>query len=432
MTSFYVSLREGIEFSVILLLLVGVYPHHKKRLIVSALLIACGGALLTAFNFPLSGFLRKAFTGLLFPSFVLLLFLSFMSREGIIYPLIALVLTVLLPSAELTSVVLEEATLKGRWPVLSGLAGLLVAGLFFMTGLSFLKRIKMKQFFRTDGVMVFLASFCFVFGGLDEFDASSIITVLQQGLYRLLQSFVPFIEERLLIPDGKMVVTFVSEVFGYLSSQRVAMALAACILFLPPVVAFVRLLLTPEPETDAIGKRAEKRKIVAVYIDYLMKKGTPLALSLAVGIVLLHSANLAVRPTYDPEPIPVVSEGDAIAIPLKDKFGDISDGRIRKYSFLSGGKTYRFFIVMRPDGEVVAVLDACEVCPPRGYVQRGDHVVCTYCNTPMPIQTVGRPGGCNPIPVPYVVQGDTLALSKGALITAHEKQAGKETGSVLR
>ena len=144
---------------------------------------------------------------------------------------------------------------------------------------------------------------------------------------------------------------------------------------------------------------------------------------------MLHSANLAIRPTFEPEPIPVVADGDAITLPLADKFGDISDGKMRKYSFRHNEEIYRFIVMMRPDGEVIAVLDACEICPPVGYVQRGEHVICKYCNTPIPLGSLGQPGGCNPIPVRYKTEDNTITVSKREIINAYKKETGKKIGS---
>jgi uncharacterized membrane protein len=205
------------------------------------------------------------------------------------------------------------------------------------------------------------------------------------------------------------------------------MAVTALLLFIPPVYVFIRLLRSPEPVTDSIVVKAEKRKVMSIYIAELIKKGTPLLLSLLVSIVLLHAANLAMNPLFDPEPIPVIADGDEITILLKDNFGDISDGRIRKYSIRNKGNVYRFLVLMRPDNEVVAALDACEICPPTGYVQRGEHVICKYCSTPLPLQSIGQPGGCNPIPVKSRREGDTLVLNKTEIVDTHDKWLG--TGS---
>jgi hypothetical protein len=54
MDVFLISLRETIEFSVILLLLAGVYRGHNKALISSTLLVIIAGTLITVFNYPLN------------------------------------------------------------------------------------------------------------------------------------------------------------------------------------------------------------------------------------------------------------------------------------------------------------------------------------------------------------------------------------------
>jgi uncharacterized membrane protein len=203
------------------------------------------------------------------------------------------------------------------------------------------------------------------------------------------------------------------------------MAVTALILFIPPVYVFIRLLITPEPSTDDIEVKAERRKVLAIYTDELIKKGTPLLIALLVIIVLLHSANLAMSPMFDPEPIPLVADEDMLTIPLKGKYGDITDGRIRKFSIRQQGRAYRFIVISRPDGEVVAALDACEICPDYGYVQRGEHVICKYCSTPIPLLSLGQPGGCNPIPLKYKLEGDDLVISKNEIVKTHNNWIGE-------
>jgi uncharacterized membrane protein len=428
----YITLREGLEFSVILLLLVSIYREHKYALIFSAVAAIAAGIFMTGISFPVSGFIKKVYVGFMFYSFLLVLVLSLVSDKKVIYPVAALVLMLSIPSAQLASVVMEDAALKGSSTLIFAIAGLAAAGAVFAVLLRLLPRVRMERFFGTDGIMVFLAAFCFAFGGLREFDHSSIITSLQKGLYIFISSFSVFLKKTLLIPDGGLVSAGSDMLFVYLSSQRVAMAVTALLLFIPPLLVFIRLLFVPEPETAGIVKKADKRKVISVHINELIRKGTPVLAALLIIIVQLHAANIAIRPTYEPDPLPVITEDDIIQIPLVDKLGDISDGRMRKYAFRAGGETFRFFAMVKPDGDVVAVLDACEICPPRGYVQRGEHVICKYCNTPIPVSTLGQPGGCNPIPVTYRVENDTLFLSRSDIISAYREKAGKETGSLLR
>jgi high-affinity iron transporter len=59
----------------------------------------------------------------------------------------------------------------------------------------------------------------------------------------------------------------------------------------------------------------------------------------------------------------------------------------------------RFFAI-RVNGEVRTCLDACQICGPKGYFESGGALVCRNCTSPIAIPTLGRGGGCNPIPVP--------------------------------
>jgi hypothetical protein len=276
-------------------------------------------------------------------------------------------------------VIYDEIILKGVTVLIYAvLGGLIGVGSFIYT-LRYVTRFNIRKFVGTDGIFIVLAAFCFMFGGLNEFDHLSVITSMQHGFYVFFSSASDVLKKLLLLPDGILVGTPFNNYFEFFSSQRVALAATALILFIPPLFIFSRLLLIPEPETGNVEKKAERRIIVGAYRDKLLKKGGPILVALTVSIVLLHSANLAMRPTYEPEPVPVISEGDKLEISLIDKFGDVSDGKMRKYTFMRDGKSYRFIVMMRPDGEVVAVLDACKICPPRGYVQRADKVICKYC-----------------------------------------------------
>jgi hypothetical protein len=410
MSSYIITLRETIEFGVVILLLAGIYREHGKSLITAAGLVILAGVVMTVLNYPLPGALEKAYTDSMYYAFILILLLSVAAGKHIIYPLICIVLALLLPSAQLASVIMEEVPLKGGSVLAGSFSGALTGILLSALGLRFSSKLDFRRFFGTDGIMVFLAAFCFLFGGLNEFDDSSVITILQHGFHTLLSSL--FSEEQLYAP--------------YLSSRRVAMALTALILFMPPLYVFIKLFLTPEPVTDSIEIKAEQRKVISVYRDKLLFKGTPLIFSLFVIIAILHSANLSMNPMYDPEPIPVVADGDTITISFIDSHGDISDGVLRKYSFRHRGEVYRFMVIMRPDEEVVAALDACEICPSDGYVQRGEHVICKYCSTPISLHSLGQPGGCNPIPIKYKREGDSLIVSKDEIVYTYDKWIGAD------
>ena len=71
----------------------------------------------------------------------------------------------------------------------------------------------------------------------------------------------------------------------------------------------------------------------------------------------------------------------------------------------------RFLIYKRPNGKIVTVLDACEICGAIGYYNGPQGLVCKNCNAPVNPQTVGEGGGCNPIPLVSTVEGSTVTVS---------------------
>jgi uncharacterized membrane protein len=394
MHSFIVTFKEFIEYSVVLLLLARIYKDRTYSMVTAAIVTVVAGFLITLFNHPLTTSLEQFYTKSTVYSFVLILYLSMVSGNRTSAPLICVISALLFPSAQLAAVMTRNAELQGWTVYLYTLLGASAALFCFIVVRRSLERFDLARFFGKDGIMIFIAAFCFLFGGLDEFDSTSVITSLQKGL---------------------------NDLVGH---PRFAMAITALLLFIPPIYVFIRLLFEPEPVIDTIEIKAEKRKMLAIYISKLIRKGIPVLIALFVLIVMLHAANLAMNPLFDPEPIPVIIEGDRISIPLSDSRGAIDDGRIRKYSFRDGGSVYRLLVLMRPDGNMVATLDACEICPPTGYVQRGEHVICKYCGTPIPIQSLGEPGGCNPIPLDTQRDGDALIISRNHVIEMHNKWLG--------
>ena len=49
--------------------------------------------------------------------------------------------------------------------------------------------------------------------------------------------------------------------------------------------------------------------------------------------------------------------------------------------------------------------------PPDGYGLTAGNVVCIYCMTPIPIETLGREGGCNPIPLEAAISDTDIRIT---------------------
>ena len=58
----------------------------------------------------------------------------------------------------------------------------------------------------------------------------------------------------------------------------------------------------------------------------------------------------------------------------------------------------RFFAIRIGDRTQLC-FDACEICGDKGYFEDNGALVCRNCTSPIALTTVGRAGGCNPIPI---------------------------------
>jgi uncharacterized membrane protein len=78
----------------------------------------------------------------------------------------------------------------------------------------------------------------------------------------------------------------------------------------------------------------------------------------------------------------------------------LADGRMHFYEVPVAGHTVRFF-ALEVAGDVRTCVDACEICGDKGYYERGPELICRNCTAPIVRTSLGRTGGCNPIPLPH-------------------------------
>ncbi|MBV9179952.1 MAG: DUF2318 domain-containing protein, partial [Acidobacteria bacterium] len=98
---------------------------------------------------------------------------------------------------------------------------------------------------------------------------------------------------------------------------------------------------------------------------------------------------------------------------------ELSDGDLHRYSARINDHEIRFLLFQKPDGKIVAVFDACQICGPVGFFKGPNGLICKNCAAPINAQSVGTPGGCNPVPLPstptaaeIVIQESDLALGE--------------------
>lgn len=271
------------------------------------------------------------------------------------------------------------------------------------------------------------------------FSASSILRLdlfspLSMKVMKGVHDFVHQFMESVLIPDHLFVRPVVWRYIGFLFGKEVGFWGGMVIWFTPAFLIALAISWERLPSVAHIRQGAQRRRLLAAAIRARRYRLVIPLLALVIFGSAAYQSRFPNVEYWDPKPVPVsASPAGEIFIPKK---GDVNleDGKLHKYLFKQGEREARFFILMTPAGQLTVDLDACAICKPDGYGQTEGTVICYYCKTLIPLETVGKPGGCNPVPVPFtektdgvVIDGLTLIKSWSTTVqaTARVKEGGK-------
>jgi uncharacterized membrane protein len=148
---------------------------------------------------------------------------------------------------------------------------------------------------------------------------------------------------------------------------------------------------------------------------FLARKQIKLCVSSVFGILLLLSVmtvgvSYANRRIELSPPVEYPATGEEIVIPL-DVINDGSLHRfVHKVTRGSSSVDVRYIVIRKNETAYGVGLDACDVCGAAGYYQRGGDVICIQCDVVMNKNTIGLPGGCNPVPLKFVIIDGGLTI----------------------
>lgn len=92
----------------------------------------------------------------------------------------------------------------------------------------------------------------------------------------------------------------------------------------------------------------------------------------------------------------------------------LSDNKLHRFAFINDeGKEIRFFLLNKfEDRSSPAVaFDACALCGDMGYIKKGGELICIACNVRIFLPSVGKFGGCNPIPLDFTNENGTIKIT---------------------
>jgi MFS family permease len=271
------------------------------------------------------------------------------------------------------------------------------------------------------------------------FSASSILRLdlfspLSMKVMKGVHDFVHQFMESILIPDHLFVRSVVWKYIGILFGKEVGFWGGMVIWFTPAVLIALAIGLERLPSVAHIRQGAQRRKLLASAIGVQRSLLITPLFSVAIFAAAAYQSSCPSVEYWDPKPVPVTAtQAGEIFIPKKGEIA-LEDGKLHKYLFKQGGREARFFVLLTPAGKLTVDLDACAICKPDGYGQAEGSVICYYCKTLIPLETVGKPGGCNPVPVPFTEKADGVVIDGITLInswsttvqaTARVKEGGK-------
>lgn len=400
--AFIVTLREGVEAALIvgitLAYLSKINRPELRKSVYAALISAFVGSLGVAALLSRTRWNQDIFEGwvMLAAAFFVITMIIFMMKTGrelkgeiegkvgllagrnAWFGLFAFVFLMVLREGVETVLILSAVSLNST-ELLSFLGTFLgvVAAVAF--GVMFVKgsvRINLQKFFRVTTVILFFVAAQLVVSGLHE------------------------LSENGVLPSSKTEMAIVgpivrNDLFFFIT----ILALAAL------MVLFEVKRRQPETLPDS---PAERRKAIWSARRERLWMASVYASSF-VFIVLVTAEFIYTKSVSALSPATEVTfVNGQVSIPLTQ----VQDGDLHRYSAQESGTTVRFWLYQKPDGKIATVLDACEICGAVGFYKGPNGVVCKNCAAPINPQSVGMPGGCNPVPLKAQVTSDAVIIQE--------------------
>ena len=278
----------------------------------------------------------------------------------------------------LSAVKLESTALMSFIGTLLGVLAAVLFGVMFIKGSV---RINLQKFFRFTTVILFFVAAQLVISGLHELSENGVLPSSKR-------------EMSLIGP----IVT--NEWFFFVT----IVALAGL------MVLFDARRRQPQALPDSA---AERRKALWSARRERLWMASVYATSF-LFILLVTAEFIYAKSVNELSPAtPVTFSNGAVSIPL----AQVSDGDLHRYVAHENGTDVRFLLYKKPDGKVVALFDACQICGPVGFFKGPNGIVCKNCAAPINSQSVGTPGGCNPVPLKSSVTSDAMVIQEADLLS---------------
>ena len=273
----------------------------------------------------------------------------------------------------LSAVSLNSSALLSFMGTLLGVVAAILFGVMFVKGSV---RINLQKFFRVTTVILFFVAAQLVISGLHE------------------------LSENGVLPSSKTEMAIIGPIVRNESFFVVTILALAALMVLFEVK---RRQPMPEPTSPAERRKAiwsarrERLWMASVYASSFI------FIILVTAEFIYTKSVSALSPATE-----VTFVNGQMSIPLSQ----VPDGDLHRFAAKEGEDTVRFWLYQKPDGKIATVIDACEICGAVGFYKGPTGVVCKNCAAPINPQSVGMPGGCNPIPLKAKITSDAVIIEE--------------------
>jgi high-affinity iron transporter len=269
---------------------------------------------------------------------------------------------------------------------LAGIAAAVAVGLFFFKGTL---KIPLHRFFAATTTILWLVTAQLALTGLHELSEARWLPSSKQ-------------EMALIGPIVRNEIFFFVFIFG-----------AAVLLILREWLTASHAKIA----ASATASDAEKRLLASQ--QRRQRNWMIAAASACLSVILVLTADfIYVKANSAPPSARAVAASGAGKDELRVPTSEVQDGNLHLFTVHvldpTGEQSLRFLVIKKPQGWGVA-LDACRICGAEGYRQDGQNVVCRHCGSAIYVPTIGESGGCNPIGVPFRVDGPDIVVNVSAI-----------------
>jgi len=284
----------------------------------------------------------------------------------------------------LAAVSLNSSELMSFMGTLLGLAVSVVFGVMFARGSL---RVNLGRFFKVTTVILYFVAFQLIVSGLHELSENGVLPSNKAEM----QLIGPIVRNDLFFFITMLALAGIMMLLEYRRRNGVAI--------------------------DASATAADRRKAEWTARRERMWMTAVCAASF-LFIFITTAEFIYAKSTTSLSPAKaVVLTGSQVAVPL----AEVNDDQLHRYSVVvdtdSGAKTVRFLLYRKPDGNVVSVADACQICGPVGFYIGPQGITCKMCASPLVPQSMGQAGGCNPVPLKSSQAGGEVMIAGSDLKT---------------